>query len=175
MDALLLALLIFALRIVNSAIGTIRVVVITRDRRLLAAVLAFLEALIFAVVIANVVTDLANIPNLMAYCGGFAVGGYVGMWIEARYVVSYVTVNIITPLDGHAIADAVRGLGHGVTEIKGSGGQGAVDLVSSVVARRDVPELLKTVYHINPNAFVTLEEARSVQHGWMRLAQRHQR
>jgi uncharacterized protein YebE (UPF0316 family) len=167
-DAILLALVIFGLRIINSAVGTMRLVVVTRDRRILASIMAFFEALIFAVVIANVVTDLSNILNLVAYCGGFAVGSYVGMWIESRFVTSYVTANIIVGLEGHDIAHAIRELGHGVTEMKGEGRAGEVIMLNSVIKRRDVPEVLKAIYNINPKAFVTLEEARSVQHGWLR-------
>jgi len=167
-DPLLWALLIFVLRIINSAVGTMRMVIVARDRRLLASGMAFIEALMFAVVIANVVSDLSNIPNLAAYCGGFAVGNYVGMAIEARLVTSYVIVNIISMQAGHGIAVALRDSGHGVTEIKGAGGSGDVTMLSSVVQRRDVPDVLRTVHSLNPKAFVTLEEARSVHHGWIR-------
>ncbi len=167
-DPLLWAFVIFILRVVNSAVGTMRMVVVARDRRLLASAMAFIEALMFAVVIANVVSDLGNLPNLMAYCGGFAVGNYVGMAIEARLVTSYVIVNIISMHGGHDIAVALRNSGHGATEIKGAGGSGDVIMLSSVVQRRDVPDVLKTVYSINPKAFVTMEEARTVLHGWIR-------
>ena len=78
LEAFGLALLIFGLRIFNNAIGTVRVVMITRDMRFWAAVFGFIEALTFVVVIAGVAKDLSNLPNLMAYCLGFAVGGYIG-------------------------------------------------------------------------------------------------
>ncbi|MFN8452447.1 MAG: DUF5698 domain-containing protein, partial [Anaerolineae bacterium] len=80
-DALLLAAVIFILRILNTGIGTVRLVIVTRQQRLLAAVLAFCEALAFAITISSVATDLNNIMNLLAYCGGFSVGNYVGMVI----------------------------------------------------------------------------------------------
>lgn len=168
MDGILLALTIFALRVINSAIATMRVVVVTRDMRLLASAMAFVEALIFAVVLANVVTDLGNMLNLVAYCTGFAVGSYVGMAIEARFITSYVTASIIADHDGHGIAVALRDQGYGVTEMRGAGRAGEVMMLSSVLRRRDVPDLLRTIYGINPKAFVTLEEARTVQHGWLR-------
>jgi uncharacterized protein YebE (UPF0316 family) len=171
-EAILLAVAIFLLRVLNSAVGTIRLVVMGRGRHFLSAALGFAEALIFAWVTANVITDLSNILNLIAYCGGFSVGIYVGMVIEARFVTSFVKVNIITRSDGHEIAIRLREIGHGVTEIRGEGGTGEVTMLSSVVYRVNVPEVLKTVYLINPKAFVTLEEARSVQHGWLR-ALRH--
>jgi uncharacterized protein YebE (UPF0316 family) len=167
-EAILLAVAIFLLRILNSAVGTIRLVVMGRGRHLMSAVLGFTEALIFAFVTANVITDLSNLLNLAAYCGGFSVGIYVGMILEARFVTSYVRVNIITPNDGHEIARKLREIGHGVTEVRGEGGSGEVIMLSSVILRIHTPEVLKAVYAIQPKAFVTLEETRSVQHGWLR-------
>jgi uncharacterized protein YebE (UPF0316 family) len=133
LEAVGLALLIFILRVLNNALGTIRVVLITRDRRLSAAVLAFIEALVFAVVIANVVKDLSNVLNMVAYCGGFAVGGYVGMAIEAHFLTTYMIATIITHTKGHEIASTLRARGYGVTETTGEGRDGAVALLRSVI------------------------------------------
>ena len=167
-EAILLAVVIFFLRIVNSAVGTVRLVVMARGRHVLSAVLGFFEALIFAYVAANVITDLSNILNLVAYCGGFSVGIYVGMILEERFVTSYTRVNIITQSDGREIAKKLREIGHGVTEVHGEGASGDVMMLSSVIHRINTPEVLKAVYAIQPTAFVTLEETRSVQHGWLR-------
>lgn len=170
-DAILLAAVIFGLRVFNSAVGTIRLVVMARGRFWLTAMLGFIEALIFAWVTANVIADLSNALVLFAYCAGFSLGIYVGMAIEARFVTSYVKVNIVTRNGGHDIAMKLREMGHGVTEIQGEGGTGEVTMLSSVVQRVHVPEVLKTVYGLQPKAFVTLEETRSMQHGWLRTMQ----
>jgi uncharacterized protein YebE (UPF0316 family) len=171
-EAILLAVVIFAVRVFNSAVGTIRLVVMGRGQHFLAVFMGFFEALIFVWVTANVITDMSNLLNLMAYCGGFAIGIWVGMIIEARFVTSYVKVNIITRDNGHDMAVKLRESGYGVTEIRGEGGTGEVAMLNSVIYRVDVPNVLKLVYAINPKAFVTLEEARSVQHGYLR-ALRH--
>jgi uncharacterized protein YebE (UPF0316 family) len=167
-EVLLLALFLFALRVINSAVGTLRLILMARGLRIMTAILGFFEALIFAYVTTSVVTDFSNLPNLFAYCGGFSVGIWVGMEIEERFVANYVKVNIIASKQGREIATTLREIGHGVTEVQGTGGKGEVVMLNSVVKRRDVPGLLQSVYAINPSAFVTLEEARSVQHGWMR-------
>jgi uncharacterized protein YebE (UPF0316 family) len=168
--AVLMALVIFALRIINNAIFTLRLVVITQKRRLLAATLAFIESLIFAYVIANVVTDLSNILNLLAYCAGFAAGNYAGMVLESRLITSYMTVNIISSSNGHEIAEALRAAGFGVTETTGIGRDGQVLMLRSVVTHRDVPQVVQLVRHANEQAFISVEEARSVTHGWIRHA-----
>ncbi len=168
LDALALATVIFVLRIFNNTIGTLRLIFVARQRRLLAAVFGFIEALIFAVVMASVVTDLTNFLNLMAYCLGFSVGGYLGMMLESRLVTSYMAVNAIISHDGHEIAALLREHGFGVTETIGEGRDGNVTILRSVVIHRDMPRLLGLLRDRAPSAFVSIEEARSVQLGWIR-------
>jgi len=174
-ETLILALALFILRIVNSAIGTFRVIAITQQRRLLASALAAIEALVFALVFANVISNLSNMFNLAAYCLGFAAGNWLGMWLETRFITTYSTVNIIAQNQGTEIAAALRQRGHGVTETRGTGRDGEVTMLRSVVLHRDVPELVKCINDVNPHAFVAVEEARAIHHGWVRAARHHQR
>lgn len=167
-EALLTAFLIFFLRVLNVGIGTVRLVIVTRQQRILASALGFIESLIFAITMASVVTDLNNIVNLIAYCGGFAVGSYLGMIFEARFITSYMSVNVITHHNGHDIALALREAGYGVTETFGEGRDGEVTMLRSVVLNREVPKLLHIIRQTCPDAFVAVEQARSVQRGYIR-------
>lgn len=173
-DALLLAGLIFALRILNTGIGTIRLVIVTRQKRLLAAVLAFFEALLFAITISGVAADLNNIMNLLAYCGGFSVGNYVGMLIERRFITSFMTVNVIASERGHEIALKLRDHGYAVTETLGEGKDGTVTMLRSVVVNREVPRMIDLIRSTHSEAFVAIEEARAVHRGWVRAARSQQ-
>ena len=173
-DALLVAVLIFVLRVVNSGIGTIRLILLARQKRSLTVILAFFEALTFAITVASVVTDMRNVFNILAYCSGFAAGAFIGMTIEARFITSYMTVNIVSASYGHEIAVALREQGYGVTETFGEGLSGKVTMLRSIVNRRDVPRVVEIVTHHHPEAFVSVEEARSVQHGWLKRGVRTQ-
>ncbi len=170
LEAVALALAIFGLRLINNAISTVRLVVLNRDQRLLATVLAVFESLIFALSLGPVLADLSNILNLAAYCGGYAIGGYVGQVIEAHFVTAFMTVNVIVPGRARTIADSLRQRGFGVTETVGEGASGVVTTLRSVVNRQDVGSLISVVRHEHPDAFVTVEEARAVQRGWLRAA-----
>ncbi|MEP7291749.1 MAG: DUF5698 domain-containing protein [Chloroflexota bacterium] len=172
-DTLLLAGLLFALRILNTAIGTIRLVVVTRQQKLLAAGLAFVEAFLFAVTISSVATNLTNAVMLFSYCAGFSVGNYVGMVIERRFMTRFMTVNVITSDHGYDIAAALRALGYGVTITVGEGKDGEVVMLRSVVNNREVPKLLDVIRSTHAEAFVAIEEARAVHRGWVRAARSH--
>ncbi len=169
-EILLTAGLIFVLRVINNAIGTVRLVLLARQQRFLTAVLGFFEALVFAITIAVVVTDFSNLLNLFSYCFGFSVGSWVGMAIESRFLTSFMIINIFSNEGGHEIALALRASGYGVTELGGEGYEGKVTMLRSVVTQRDAPALLKVVRQTNSDAFVAIEQARSVQGGWLRPA-----
>jgi uncharacterized protein YebE (UPF0316 family) len=169
-EAILLALMIFVMRILNYAIGTVRMVAVTRQQRVLASSLAAVEAFVFAVVIANVVTNLEDILNLFAYCAGASVGSYVGMTLESRLIKGFMIVNIFTHFKGHEVALAVRDAGFGVTETRGEGRDGAVTTLRSVAKKREIARMTQLVQGVSPEAFIALEEARGIQRGWMGTA-----
>lgn len=162
-----LALLIFALRVFNYAISTIRTVFIGRGMRMGAAVIAFFEALIFAVVIAKVVSDLSDMVVLMSYCLGAAVGSYVGMVIEARFVTSFSNVTIIARKSGKEIADKLREAHFGCTVTKGEGRDGEVAIIQSSLISRQVPHLIEIVQDVNPDAFIDISSVSNVHRGWI--------
>lgn len=168
-DAVWFPLFIFAMRVADSTLGTVRLIFLMRDWRWAAMALAFIEALIFALATAGVLATLSHsVVNLLAYCLGYATGSYLGMVLEARFVTSYVTVRLIARNGNGDLAELIRQQGHGVTVVEGMGGSGEVKLLHSVVRRKDVGPLLKAVHRAFPRTFVTLEEARAVRRGWMR-------
>lgn len=165
-EAMLFALLLFSLRVLNYAISTVRLVFIARGRRFLSSVLAFFEALVFALVIANVVNDLQNMINLVAYCLGASVGNYVGMMLEARLFKTYNTVQIISPTHGSNIAQKLRENGFAVTETIGRGRDGEVVILRTAMMSRHIPRVIELVRDVQADAFIEVESA-TVYHGWM--------
>jgi uncharacterized protein YebE (UPF0316 family) len=161
--------LVFGLRVINNAIGTVRVIAMNDDRRALGFGLASLESLLFAYTAGIVLTDLDNIPNLAAYVFGFAVGGYVGMFIERRFLNVYHIVDVTArEAVAREIAVHLRYHGHGVTEVSGEGAMGHVMQLRIVAHHTDVREVLQRVREIKQDAFITVEESRMIRGGWIR-------
>lgn len=167
-EALLFAAGLFTVRVFNVAIATVRLIILSRQKRLLASAMGFFEVLIFALTVGVVVNDLGNLLNLFAYCFGFAVGTYIGMIIEERFVTSYSAINIITGIKGHDIALALREAGYGVTESTGEGRDGMVTMLRSMVVARDVKRVMQIAREVQPEAFISVEAARPLQRGYWR-------
>ncbi len=171
LEAIGLALMIFFLRVINNTLSTMRIVVLSRGQKSAAFMLALIEPLIFAIVLGRVISDLTNVLNLFAYCTGFAVGGYLGQTLEARFIASFITVNIVLKdEEGEELAIKLREAGYGVTATQGTGISGTVTMLRSVITRKDVTKFVNLVRNVSPEAFITTEEARTVYRGWIRAA-----
>ncbi len=169
LDPQFLPILIFVLRVSNNVIGTLRLILVSREQRYWSFAFASLESLLFAYTAGQVITDLNNLPNLAAYVFGFAVGGIVGMQVENRYVKSYESVTVIASREvSHAMALALRERGHGVTEIMGEGAHGEVEELRIIVHRRDLHQVLRIVHSIKEDVFVTVEHSEFIRGGWIR-------
>ncbi len=174
-EVLLGAAGIFALRVIGNMITTLRLIWIVRGQKMISAVAGAFEALVFAVAIGSVVSNLDNLWNMGAYCIGYAVGGYIAMVLEQRLVRRYVAVHIISPEHGHEVAEAIRAAGHGATELFGRGARGEVGSVTAVVGHLEVDDVVREVRRVDPNAFITLEELRAISQGYFRRFARPER
>jgi len=172
METVLQALLIFVLRVIGISLSTVATILTVQSRKLLAVLTGSLSTLIYVVAIAQVVTNLENVVNLAAYVIGFGVGTWVGMLLEERMALGFSEVRIISTGSGDAVAAALRAAGFGVTQMEGRGRAGSVSIVDVFVPRRNLPTVLKVAKEADPQAIVTVSEARAVQRAYWRPSDR---
>lgn len=161
-------LFIFLLRVVDVSLGTLRTLYIVRGNRRLAFILGFVQAVVFVVAVQRAITNLDNFWNLLGYAGGYATGTVVGMWLEERLAVGYAHLRIVSPRQGHALAQRLREAGFAVTEIAARGRDGTVTVLSASIIRKQIPEVRRLVTEIDPGAFITVEDIRPLQRGYFR-------
>ena len=169
MEILLGALLIFCLRLIGVSMGTVRMLMAVRGRRVVAGVIGFFEVIIFLVAISPVVTNIGNWWNVVAYAGGFASGTILGMTIEKKLAIGLAEVNFISMGKGAEIAEALRADGYGATEFLGVGQANVVDMVRTVVRRREVPSVMAAGSAMDDDAFVTVQDMKGAYRGRWRL------
>lgn len=164
------ALLIFCLRLVDVSLGTVRLLMIGRGQRKIAPLLGFVEVTIWVIAISQVITNLDNIINILAYSGGFAAGTLVGMWIEDKLPLGHVGISIVSTTQGQEIARKLRQADYGVTELIGSGQSGVVNLITTIVARKDVKDVFQLVNQTDPRSFIAVDDMKVVKRGYMHVA-----
>jgi uncharacterized protein YebE (UPF0316 family) len=160
-------LLIFGLRIVDVSMATIRMLLIMRNQKLLVPLIGFFEVIIWIVAVGSAIRNLDSVWHVLGYAGGFATGSLVGLAIEEKLAVGLASIQVISQHGGIELAEALRGRGFGVTEFAGQGREGRVEVVQTVVLRRQIPEVIEEVDRWDPDAFVSVEEPRTIRRGWM--------
>lgn len=156
-DLFLAAALIFALRVTDVSIGTIRVLYAVRGRRMLAASLGLLESAIFILAISRIMQDQNNPAKMLAYALGFAAGIFTGITIERWIASGTIFARIIARAQCPSLTTVLRDRGFGVTEIEGSGRAGDVSLYFVVAPRRREREILALIEEHAPDAFLTID------------------
>jgi len=172
MPVLQAALFIFVLRVVGVALSTVRVLVMMRGQKVLSMVMGFFEVLVYVVAIGQVVSNLSNVWNILGYCLGFSAGTLIGMWLDERFIAGYANVRIVSRYKAQHLADRIREAGYGATVAWGTGQKGSVGIVTATVRRQEVRAVSLLADNVDPGAFVTIEEARTVRRGYMHMAQR---
>lgn len=166
------ALFIFVLRVVGVALSTVRVLVMMRGQKVLSMVMGFFEVLVYVVAIGQVVSNLSNVWNILGYCLGFSAGTLIGMWMDERFILAFANVRIVSRYNAQRLGDRIREEGYGATVAWGSGQKGSVGIVTATVRRQEVAAVCRLAEDVDPDAFVTVEEARAVRRGYMHITQR---
>lgn len=160
-------LLIFGLRIFDVSLATIRMLLTMRDRRLPIPFIGMVEAAIWVVAVGTAIQNIHSVWHVLGYSGGFAAGTLVGIWIEAKMAMGLATIQIVSRDEGEAVANALRDRGFGVTELAGYGREGKVEVLWSVVKRRQIQKVVGVVEGLDDDAFISVEEPRAIRRGWM--------
>lgn len=157
-----LPLLIFVARILDVTFGTLRIIFVARGLRFLSAFVGFFEVLIWILAIGQVMQNLTNWVNYVAYSLGFSAGNWVGVSLEKKIAIGNLIVRIITRREADDLVNFLRRSGYGVTSVEARGETGPVKLIFTIVRRKKLPEVLEIIQRFNPNAFYTIEDVRFV-------------
>jgi uncharacterized protein YebE (UPF0316 family) len=162
---LILPFLIFAARICDVSIGTMRIIFVSKGKRNIAPFLGFFEVLIWIIAISKIMQNLDNYSNYFAYAAGFATGNYVGMIIEEKLAVG---IQMIRVFVNNNMTDLVHNLnisGYGATVVEARGARENVHLIYIIVQRNDLANVIEVINKFNPKSFYTIEDVRSVSEG----------
>jgi uncharacterized protein YebE (UPF0316 family) len=159
------SLLIFVAGLVYIALDTLRVISLSRGKKILASLLGFAEIVVFLLAVGRVLSDLGNLRNVLAYAAGFALGNYVGILVEEKLAMGMVIVRLVTSRDAGDLMRELESREFGVTTVAARGTTGKVRLVFTVLPRRHLEELLGLIQRLNPRAFISVEDVRSVSAG----------
>ena len=163
LNILLTGLIVFAARVGDVSIGTIRTILTVQGRTVISFFLAIIEITIWITVVSTVIHQVKEHPILIVfYAFGFATGNVVGIITERRLAFGLIILKVITRKAGKSMADRLRKMGQPVTVFTGEGMRGPVNELYIVCRRKNLKRFLSIVKQEDPEAFYIIEQARDV-------------
>lgn len=159
MELILSALIIFFLRLADQSLGTMRTLLVSKNKPIYAALIGLVESAIWIIAISKVINNIVDPWLIGSYAAGFAAGTIVGSYIERIVGVGNIVVRVFCSANSPSVAETLREKGHGVTIIDGQGKDGPVKIYLCVIPRRKLKSVLNIIDEINPNAYITTDMA----------------
>ncbi|MBO3066428.1 MULTISPECIES: DUF2179 domain-containing protein [Staphylococcus] len=162
----LMVLAIFIINVAYVTCLTMRTILTLKGYRYVAALVSFLEVLVYVVGLGMVMSSLDQIQNVFAYAFGFSIGIIVGMKIEEKLALGYTVVNVTSSEYELDLPRQLRDLGYGVTHYTAYGRDGNRLILQILTPRRFEFKLIETIKQIDEKAFIVAYEPRTIHGGF---------
>lgn len=155
LSVVVLAPLIFALRIVDVSLGTMRTVAVVRGNTSVSVVLGLAEVLVWITATSSVIANLdSSIWLMLAYSFGYAAGNGVGVMLERKLSRGRVVARFITERASDAIETFLEKQTEWTASWSEHDGPG---MVFCACPRREISRLVDEVIKLDPNVVYLVE------------------
>ncbi len=161
---LLLPLGIFVAEACVVTISTIRSIFVSRGMKVMSAVLGLFEASIWLFAVGLVFQNLNNLSCSVAYAAGFTLGNYLGVLLEEKVAFGSVLLRVVTPRDAGLVRDLLAS-GYGVTRMDAQGVTEPVQVVLTVVKRKELVRVVALVKRFDPGVFYSIDDLHAAAAG----------
>jgi uncharacterized protein YebE (UPF0316 family) len=168
----ILPLLIFLARIMDVSIGTLRLIFVSKGYKFYAPMLGFFEVIIWLLAIGQIMQHLDNFMCYLAYGLGFAAGNYIGIYFEEKLSLGTVLIRVVSKSDTSSLINRMREENFGASLVDIEGMTGKQKMIFTIVKRIDLKDVMRLIQEYNPQAFVTIEDVKTAQEGYFRLARK---
>lgn len=167
-----LPLLIFAAELSVVTVGTVRTIAIARGMKRLAPALGLVEVSIWLYAIGEVMKNLSNPACYVAYAAGFSLGNFLGVFLESKLALGNLFVRVITRRDTAELIATLQSSGYGVTTVGARGATGPVQIVLTVIKRKDWEIVRAIIRSFDPKVFYSVDDLQSAAEGVFPTARR---
>jgi len=177
-DILILGVVVFGLRVIDVATGTLRTLTIVQGRTWLSFFLGLIEVTLWIYVVSAILPLVTEEPLLVVfYALGFSTGNVAGLWLERRLAMGDIILRLITHQDHLVIQKTLRERGFNSTLFTGEGGRGKINEIFLVCPRRKMTTALNIAREFQPDIFYisqTPGQTRPIlsQGGWLSVLKR---
>lgn len=161
----LLPIIIFFGRIIDVTLGTLRIIFVSKGEKSKAPIIGFFEVFIWVVIISQILTRANDMVAYLSYAAGYATGNYVGILIEKRIAFGIILCRVYTSKPGFKLVNLLSLKGFGATLIRGTGSVKEVDIIETVIERKQLKAVVNQIMEFDKEAFYVVEDVRTRERG----------
>lgn len=165
---ILTCLKIFAARIIDVSLGTLRTVFFVKGKTIEPFVIAFFEVLIWFIVAREALNIEGNMFFIaISYAGGYATGTFIGSKLSNKFVKGFVGVQAVVKDNSEDLVGNLRNKGYAVSiiELKNDYEGKNKDMLYIQINNNKLKELTKIIKDYDSSAFIVVNETKFVQNG----------
>ena len=151
-------LIVFA-RVTDVTLDTLRTVAVVQGRRVFAATVGFLQAVVYICAIAKVLLNMNHPAYVLAYGLGFATGTYLGITIEQYLAFGQQLASLFTRKGGE-LAQVLRAAGYRLVEVIGRSREGDLTILYVEIPRRQARKLIHDASAVDASCFCVVNDVR---------------
>jgi len=161
-----LFLILFS-KAVEVAIGTLRLIFISKGYRREGTILSFFEILLWTFVASRVIMGIAEAPiKGIVYSIGFSVGVYAGSLIEAYIAMGRVLIQtIVAKENAESVINNLREKGYGVTTMSAQGRDSEKTVLMVFTNRKGKEELITIITSLDSTAMIIANDVSTLRGG----------
>ncbi len=157
--------LIFVAETVVVTLATIRIIFIARGMKTVASIVGLFEVSIWLFAIGQVMRNLSDLRCSAAFASGFTIGNYLGVLIHDKMAIGHLVVRIITSKDAQVLLASLKSADYGVTCVDAMGAKGPVQIIMTVIERRDLVRVRNLIRGFDEKVFYSVEDLHSTAKG----------
>ena len=161
MNTLGYAIIIFFARMIDVSIGSIRTVLIVKEKSILASIFAFFEILIWFYAINQTIINNNNLLYLCFYAGGYMIGTFIGTIITKKHIKGYYNVIIISR--NKYLSKYLKSKDYGVSLTSLNNKK---YLLFVVINKKLLSNLKACILEKDKNAFFIINETKEINNGY---------
>ena len=164
-------LFVFFGKIVEVTVSTLRIVLINRGERLKGSITAFFEISLWLIVTGTVLVGFQqDIFRCLVFALAFAIGNYMGSWLEGKLAFGLCSIQVIVSEESEAkrISEELRKNNFAVTIIEGEGKSGKRGILILHLKRKRIPAALSIIKANLCDAMITVNDVRIVNGGYIK-------
>ena len=164
-------LFIFFGKILEVSVSTVRLVLINRGERIKGAIIAGFEMILWLFITGTVLSGFQkDIVRVFIFALAFAVGNYVGSWMEDKLAFGLCSIQVIVPesvVSQHLLLE-LRENNFAVTTVKGQGKDGERDILFLHTKRKRILQAKEIIKGHVANAVVIVNDSKIIHGGFLK-------